>query len=96
MMGQEYQVVSSDVLRLAARSGCTAYDCEFVALAQELGVAFAVEEDEAADPVHVSGLGANSVCGGWRHEPGRGVFKVSGSLVHPPGIDFGKHKVYTM
>lgn len=38
MVGQEYEVVSSDVLRLATRSGCTAYDCEFVALAQELGV----------------------------------------------------------
>ncbi len=38
MLGQEYQVVSSDVLRLAARSGCTAYDCEYVALAQDLGV----------------------------------------------------------
>lgn len=38
MLGQEYEVVSSDVLRLVARSGCTAYDCEFVAVAQELGV----------------------------------------------------------
>ena len=27
-----------DVLDLAVRSGCTAYDCEFVALARQLGV----------------------------------------------------------
>jgi len=39
MLGQEYEVVPSDVLRLVAQSGCTAYNCEFVALAQELGIA---------------------------------------------------------
>ena len=36
--GQEFEVQSSRVLRLAATSGCSAYDCEFVALAQDLGV----------------------------------------------------------
>ena len=39
MQGQEYDVVSSHVLQLAAQSKCSAYDCEFVALAQDLGVA---------------------------------------------------------
>ena len=38
MKGQEFEVESSHVLRLAAASGCSAYDCEFVALAQDLGV----------------------------------------------------------
>lgn len=32
----EYEVPSLDVLRLAAGSDCSAYDCEFVALAQRL------------------------------------------------------------
>lgn len=34
----EADVDSEAVLRLAAQSGCTAYDCEFVALAQKLAV----------------------------------------------------------
>jgi predicted nucleic acid-binding protein len=34
----EHQVDSLDVLRLAADSGCSAYDCEFVALARHLDV----------------------------------------------------------
>src|SRR5437870_2744817 len=34
----EYEVDPEDVLRLAAASGQTAYDCEFVALAERLSV----------------------------------------------------------
>jgi len=37
MRGGEYEVTSSRVLNLVAASRCSAYDCEFVALAQELG-----------------------------------------------------------
>lgn len=35
---QEYEVNSLQVLNLVAASGCSAYDCEFVALAQDLGI----------------------------------------------------------
>ena len=38
LAGREYDVGSLEVLRLAASSGCAAYDCEFVALAEFLGV----------------------------------------------------------
>jgi len=34
--GQEFELASARVLRLAVTSGCSAYDCEFVALAQDL------------------------------------------------------------
>jgi len=38
MRGMEYQVTSLRVLSLVASSSCSAYDCEFVALAQDLDV----------------------------------------------------------
>jgi predicted nucleic acid-binding protein len=36
--GREYRVASEKVLELIMRSDCSAYDCEYVALAQDLGV----------------------------------------------------------
>jgi predicted nucleic acid-binding protein len=36
--GRSYSVSSEAVLGLVKDSGCTAYDCEYVALAQDLGV----------------------------------------------------------
>ena len=38
LSGREYGVSSDEVLGLAAASGCTAYDCEFVCLAEWMGV----------------------------------------------------------
>jgi len=37
MEGREFRVPSRDVLSLVADSDCSAYDCEFIALAQDLG-----------------------------------------------------------
>jgi predicted nucleic acid-binding protein len=36
MRDREYEVSSQQVLNLAARSTCSAYDCEFIALANDL------------------------------------------------------------
>jgi predicted nucleic acid-binding protein len=40
MAGHEYEVTSAAVLALAAANSSTAYDCEFLALAQSLNVPF--------------------------------------------------------
>ncbi len=37
LAGREHVVPSRRILQLAADSGCTAYDCEFVAVAESLG-----------------------------------------------------------
>jgi len=36
--GREFDTEPADVLELAARSGCSTYDCEYVAVARALGV----------------------------------------------------------
>jgi predicted nucleic acid-binding protein len=38
MQGREYEVTSNHVLELVNTSSCSVYDCEFVALAQDLNV----------------------------------------------------------
>ena len=42
--GAEYDVAAAQVLRLAKDSGCSAYDCEFIALAEHLGVRLVSED----------------------------------------------------
>jgi predicted nucleic acid-binding protein len=47
MEGREYTVRSTTaVLRLAEQSGCSAYDCEFVSVAQDLGVTLVTQDQQ--------------------------------------------------
>jgi predicted nucleic acid-binding protein len=49
MQGREYQVSSPHILNLAATSTCSAYDCEFVALAQLLDVPLLTVDKQVLD-----------------------------------------------
>ncbi len=49
LQGREYEVNSYRVLGLASRSTCSAYDCEFVALAQDLGVSLVTNDKKILD-----------------------------------------------
>ncbi len=46
MAGREFTVETQTVLELAKESGCTAYDCEFVALASDLSVRLLTSDRE--------------------------------------------------
>lgn len=45
MQGEEYQVDSTRVVRLMHDSKCSAYDCEFVVLAQQLNVSLVTSDN---------------------------------------------------
>jgi predicted nucleic acid-binding protein len=45
-LGAEYSVESAQVLKLVSESGCSAYDCEFVALAEQLSVPLLTSDAE--------------------------------------------------
>jgi predicted nucleic acid-binding protein len=46
MSGREFAVPSAQVLARVHESDCSAYDCEFVALADELGVPLITSDDK--------------------------------------------------
>ena len=46
LQGREYGVSSARVLDLAAASRCSAYDCEFVALAQDFGIPLVTADEK--------------------------------------------------
>ena len=46
LVGREFNVETQTVLELAKASGCTTYECEFVALAQDLGVSLVTSDRE--------------------------------------------------
>ena len=58
MIASEYQINSVEVLRLAQSSGCSAYDCEFVALARHLQVKLITQDKQilAQFPQHTIAL----------------------------------------
>lgn len=45
---EEYEVETVQVLRLCAESGCSAYDCEYIALAEFLDVKLATKDGKLA------------------------------------------------
>lgn len=44
MNDREYSIPSTDVLNLVASSACSAYDCEFVALARQLAIKLVTQD----------------------------------------------------
>ncbi len=62
MNGRERQVGSREVLRLAADSGCSAYDCEYVSLAQDLGVPLVTADEEVLSKFESTAVSMRAFC----------------------------------
>jgi len=60
MQGKEYEVSSTSVLSLAAGSRCSAYDCEFVALAQYLGVPLVTSDTQVLSAFPAAAVSAGT------------------------------------
>jgi predicted nucleic acid-binding protein len=56
MRGREYEVLSHQVLSLAVASACSAYDCEFVALARDLDVPLVTTNRQILHQFHDSAI----------------------------------------
>ena len=63
LRGREYTVASPHVLRLVAASTCSAYDCEFVALAQDLDVPLVTEDRQILQQFPAHSVSLESFCG---------------------------------
>ena len=49
MHGEEYQVDPGRVIKLIDSSNCSAYDCEFIALAQHLDIPLVTSDKQILD-----------------------------------------------
>ncbi len=62
MEGQAFEVASPQVLRLAVHSGCSCYDCEFVSLAQDLGVPLVTADDKVLSKFKPTAVSMRDFC----------------------------------
>jgi len=64
MEGQEFHVDSVRVLALATESGSSAYDCEFVAVAQDLGLPLVTADVELLAKFKPTAVSMRAFCAG--------------------------------
>ncbi|GAB4257835.1 MAG: type II toxin-antitoxin system VapC family toxin [Thermoleophilia bacterium] len=64
LAGREYLVPAGSVLRLVGASSCSAYDCEFVALAQELGVPLVTSDRQLLECFSATAVGVDAFLAG--------------------------------
>ena len=62
MKGHEYNISSDKVINLAAASGCSAYDCEFVSLAMELNIPLITSDKKILNSFPDTAISAEAYC----------------------------------
>jgi len=63
LRGREYEVSSYEVLRLASESKCSAYDCEFVAVAKDLKVSLLTFDKQLLRKFPAVAISLSNFCG---------------------------------
>ena len=63
LRGREYEVSSYEVLRLASESKCSAYDCEFIAAANDLKAPLITVDKELLKEFPVVAVSLTTFCG---------------------------------
>jgi predicted nucleic acid-binding protein len=63
LRGREYEVSSYEVLRLASESECSAYDCEFIAAANDLKVPLITVDNELLREFPSVAVSLTTFCG---------------------------------
>jgi len=63
LRGREYEVSSYDVLSLASESECSAYDCEFIAVANELKVSLVTSDKQLIQEFPDVTISLSDFCG---------------------------------
>jgi len=63
LRGREYEVSSYEVLRLASESKCSAYDCEFVAIAKDLKVSLLTFDKQLLRKFPAVAISLSTFCG---------------------------------
>lgn len=62
LVSSEYQVAPERILELVSKSFCSAYDCEYVALAQELGAKLVTEDRQILEQFPETALSLVQFC----------------------------------
>ncbi len=63
LWGREFEVSSNEVLRLASDSGCSAYDCEFIAAANDLKVPLVTVDQQLLRQFPTLAVSLDAFCG---------------------------------
>ena len=63
LRGREYEVSSYEVLRLASESKCSAYDCEFIAVANDLKAPLITADKELLREFPTVAVSLDAFCG---------------------------------
>lgn len=62
MEAREFDLSSPSVLKLASDSGCSAYDCEYVSLAQDSGVPLVTSDREVLSKFRLIAVSMETFC----------------------------------